>query len=420
MNEKLLHYIWQHRRYDVHGLATVKGEPLEVLSAGTINRDQGPDFLQARIRIGTTVWAGHVELHVRSSDWDRHRHTGDRNYENVVLHVVWIHDTTAGSLPVLELQGRVPLFLLDRFEELMAHTGFIPCESQIARVPALHWQGWKDRLLAERLQGKLVRIRGMLEKNQYHWEETAWWMTARHFGSLVNMDALEAMARSIPLRVLSKHRSQLIQLEALLFGQAGMLRARQGDDYYTLLRKEYRYLAGLYGLAPISIPVHFLRMRPVHFPSIRIAQLAALLQKEDRLFSFVKEQEKAGDLKKILEVVANDYWYYHYRFGQPSAFREKRPGDTLKDNVVINSFVPLLYAYGEYHQLPLLREKALQWLVQTPPENNRVLRQFRLLGVYPSSGYDSQALMELKQEYCDPKRCLDCGLGIYLLRTQAL
>lgn len=416
MNEKLLHYIWQFRHYNATGLATVSGEPVEVLSTGTYNRDQGPDFLQARIRLGSTFWAGHVELHVRSSDWDRHGHTGDRNYENVVLHVVWIHDGGRGPHPVLELQDRVPRHLLERFSSLMEHTGFIPCESRIAEVPALQWQHWKDRLVSERMESKEEKISVMLRENQYHWEATAWWMTARHFGSLVNMDALEAMAMSIPVTIIAKHRSSLLQLEALLFGQAGLLRARNGDEYYTLLRKEYRHLSGLYKLRPIQLPVHFLRMRPVNFPTVRIAQLAAFLHREDRIFTFIREQETVAGLKKGLRVTASDYWYYHYRFGESSAFMEKKTGEGMMDNLVVNSFAPILYTYGQYHQLPLYKERAFQWLVQTRPEENRVIRQFRALGIVPLHAYETQALLRLKQDYCDQKRCLECALGHSLLR----
>lgn len=417
MNEKLLFYIWQHRYYNAGELATVAGEPLEVLSAGTFNRDQGPDFLQARIRLGGTYWAGHIEIHVRSSDWERHGHTSDPNYENVILHVVWVHDTGSGPLPVLELQGRVPLHLLERFTALMGHSGFIPCESRIAEIPALQWQHWKDRLVSERLDGKLEKINAWLRNNQYHWEETAWWITARHFGSLVNMDAMEAMAKSIPVSVLSKHRASLLQLEALLFGQAGLLRARTGDEYYTKLRKEYRHLSGIYRLRPIHMPVLFLRMRPDNFPTVRIAQLAALLHREGRIFNCIRAHAELPDLICQLRISAGDYWFDHYRFGERSAYKEKRPGAGMMDSLVINSFAPLLFAYGRYHQLAHYRERAFRWLLQTPAEENRVIRGFREWGIVPLHAYESQALLQLKQDYCDQKRCLECGLGNYLLRS---
>lgn len=301
MNERLLQYIWQFQHFAAGELLTTAGEPVQVIQQGQFNTNQGPDFSSAKIKIGSTTWVGSVELHIRSSDWDKHKHQYDRNYDNVILHVVWEDDGWSYPVPVLELKGRVPGLLLNRYERLMDNAGFIPCAKNIDGISELSWTSWKDRLMAERLERKSALIHQFLEQNENHWEEATWWMTARNFGIKVNAEAFEAMARSLPVSLLAKQKHQLILLEALLMGQAGQLGDdKPADKYYTLLQREYRYQQIKYQLRPITIPVHFLRMRPGNFPTVRLAQLAVLLFQSASLFAKIKETRSLEEIKQFL------------------------------------------------------------------------------------------------------------------------
>lgn len=420
MNERLLHFIWQFQYFNRNELAAITGEPVQVYFAGHYNSNQGPDFSDAKIKIGKTTWAGTVELHVYSSDWKKHKHSGDENYDNVILHVVWEHNIEPGkepnNIPVLELKGRVSKILLQRYEELMNNASFIPCEKMIGAVREITWRSWKDRLLAERLMRKAQTAELMLQQNNYHWEETFWWMLAKNFGARVNAAAFEEMARSIPVNVLAKHKSQMQQLEALLFGQAGLLKEKHDDDYYKLLQREYKFLKEKYRLKPIHQPVHFLRMRPGNFPTIRLAQLAALIQNSAHLFSKIKETQQVKEVKKMFDVTANDYWHYHYRFGEKSALKKKNLGADMADNIIINTIAPVLFAYGSYHKEEKYKDKALKWLEKTASESNSITKGFANIGIESNNAFDSQALIELKNEYCSRKRCLECGVGNVLLK----
>jgi len=426
MTERLLQYIWQFRFYNTKNLQTTGGEPIRVLAPGRHNTDQGPDFSDARIRIGKATWAGTAELHIRTSDWKKHGHDDDPNYDNVILHVVWEDDSVIPGremkgkekgIPVLELKGRVPKHLLLRYDLLVQKGAFIPCERIIHVVKPLVWKSWKDRLLAERLVQKADLVKKFLDQNNGHWEETCWWLLARNFGIRVNADAFESMARSIPLTVLAKHKQQVQQVEALLFGQAGLLNKPVEGDYPVLLQKEYRFLSRKYGLRPISIPVYFLRMRPVNFPTIRLAQLAMLIVQSSHLFSKILETRTYKDLRQWFEVTANDYWHYHYRFDENSPYREKQLGEAMIDNLIINTVVPLLFAYGYYHGEQPYKDRALAWLERAAPENNQVTRGFAKLGVANKNAFDSQALLALKQGYCEHKNCLACHVGNAILRS---
>lgn len=324
MTERLLQYIWQFRHFNLSALQTAENESLSIIHPGTYNTNQGPDFLDARIMLGNTTWAGHIELHVLSSQWKAHGHGSDKNYDNVILHVVWEHDEDLQlPFPTLELQHRVPKLLLNKFAALMQHSGFIACETKAATIDSIIWQSWKARLLAERLADKSKLVESFLQENNYHWEETCWWLLARSFGAKVNTDAFEAMARSLPIAILAKHKHQLIQLEALILGQAGLLENDFNEKYPAMLQREYRFLQKKYGLAKISVQLHFLRMRPSNFPTVRLAQLAMLVHQSQNLFSKLKETTDIHELRKQFSVTANDYWHYHYLLDEESRFREK-------------------------------------------------------------------------------------------------
>lgn len=416
MTERLLQFIWQFQYFNQTELITISAESLKVIFPGQYNTNQGPDFLDAKIKLGKTTWAGSVELHLRTSDWKKHRHSGDKNYNNVILHVVWEDDGTGDKIPVLELKGRVSKLLLQRYKDLMEASSFIPCEKMIHSVKEITWRSWKDRLLAERLTRKASIAEAFLNQNNYHWEETFWWMLARNFGMKVNADAFEAVAKSVPVNILARHKSQIHQLEALLLGQAGLLEESFNDDYPNLLQREYKFLKEKYKLKPVHVPVHFLRMRPGNFPTIRLAQLAALVQNAAHLFSKIKEATSVKEVKTWFTETANDYWHYHYRFDKTSAFRKKELGHSMTDNIIINTICPVLFAYGSYHGEEKYKDKALKWLEKTAAESNSITKGFAKMGIENKNAFDSQALIELKNEYCSKKRCLDCGVGNALLK----
>jgi Protein of unknown function (DUF2851) len=418
MTEKLLQFIWRFQYFNRAQLQTTTGEPLLVVSPGTLNTHQGPDFLEARVRIGTTLLAGSIELHVKSSQWDQHGHSDDPNYKNVILHVVLENDRKEqGTIPVLELRDRISHLLTHRYEMLMQSAGFVPCERTLSTVRPLIWASLKDRMVAERLTRKTEQVFGFLNQNNFHWEETFWWMLARNFGIKVNTDAFQAIAQSIPVNLLAKHKNSIHQLEALLLGQAGLLNKTFEGQYPKLLQREYRFLSVKYGLKPVGIPVHFLRMRPGNFPTVRLAQLAMLVYTSSHLFSRVLETNTIQEVFHMFQVTANDYWHYHYIPDEPSGFKVKQLGKEMASNIIINTLAPCLFAYGLYHKEEKYKAKALHWLEQLEAEMNQITRTFKSLGVDLRSAFDSQALLELKKSYCDERHCLKCAIGASLLKT---
>jgi hypothetical protein len=420
MTERLLQYIWQFQHFNNSQLQTTDAQPIQVIQPGSFNTNQGPDFLNAKIKIADTLWAGSIEIHINTSDWQQHNHSNDKNYNNVILHVVWNDDLDLHlPFPALELQNRVSKLMLLKYDELMHGKQFIPCEDQIQQVNTIIISTWKERLLIERLQQKTIYIESLLQQNNYHWEETFWWMLARNFGIMINSDAFEKMAQSIPVNLLAKHKQQLQQLEALLMGQAGLLEKDFKEDYPAMLQKEYRFLKKKYRLNQIHSQIYFLRMRPANFPSIRLAQLAALIHQSEHLFSCIKETVNFSDLLKLFNVTANDYWHYHYLFDETSAFKKKILGKQMVQNILINTIVPVLYAYGFFNKNEQYKNKALQWMGMVAAESNSITKGYEILGMENKTAFDSQAWIQLKNEYCDKKRCLQCAIGNKILSPKA-
>lgn len=418
MTERLLQYIWQFQYFNRQPLRLASGETFQIIYPGRYNTNQGPDFLEAKIRIGSNLWVGHVELHIKTSDWYKHAHQLDRNYDNVILHVVWEHDLPLlkCSLPVFELCNCVPKLLLQQYEHWLHAPSFIPCASQANQVEEIIWLTWKERLLIERLQRKSSIIFSYLSENNHHWDETCWWLLARNFGITVNAEAFESVARSLPVTLLAKHRNQLHQLEALLLGQAGLLHDKFENDYAQQLQKEYQFLQTKYQLKPVCERVHFLRMRPTAFPTVRLAQLAMLVHTSAHLFSTIKETAALKDIQRLFSVTANNFWHHHYHFTGTGVYRPKRLGAHMINNIVINTVAPLLFSYGYMHKDPVYTERALQWLQELSSEKNRITAGFSQLCISNRNAFESQALIELKTQYCDKKRCLDCGVGNWLLK----
>ncbi len=421
MKEDLLQYIWQFQYFNNKALQTVSGEKIEIQLPGTLNTNQGPDFTGAKIRIGKTLWAGNVELHINSSDWNLHRHSSDGNFNNIILHVVWNHDVEIADsnnnhLQALELKERVSKVLLNKYRELMEATNFIPCENQVHQVNELTLTNWKQRLLAERLVAKSERVLAILKQTNFHWEETFWRLIAGNFGLKVNSPHFQKIAESLPVSILAKHKNSIHHLEALLFGQAGLLNKQFEEKYPVMLQKEFKFYKQKYKLQFIDAELFFLRMRPANFPTIRLAQLAGLIYNSEHLFSKIKEAKSIKAVKEMLDVTANDYWNYHYIFDEETEFKEKKLGDQMINNIMINTVVPVLFAYGIHHDEKTYRDKAISWLEEISAEKNSITKGFERLRFSNKNAFDSQALIQLKNEYCNKKFCLHCAIGNSLLK----
>jgi Protein of unknown function (DUF2851) len=417
MTEQLLQYIWQFQYFNLNDLATTEGERVTIINRGAHNKNQGPDFLKATIKIADATWVGNIELHINSSHWMDHQHSGDKNYKNIILHVVWKNDKKLDlPFPVLELQSRVSKLLLSRYNELMKTGTFIPCEKNIQQADQLTWMAWKERLLVERLQEKSGIVLQYLADSTNHWEEVFWWLLARNFGMKVNSDAFEKIARSISVNILAKHKNQVQQLEALLLGQAGLLQGDFTEPYIIMLQKEYAFLQKKYRLTAINIPVHQLRMRPSNFPSVRLAQLAMLVHNSSHLFSKIIAVESVKELRQLLNITANDFWHYHYVPGDASDYKEKKLGTQMVENILINTIAPVLFAYAQHTRENHYKNKVLQWLEQIPAEKNTITKGYAALGVPVKTALDSQALIQLKNNYCNQKRCLECAVGNKILK----
>lgn len=419
MNEHLLQFIWQHLYFNRDELSTIQLEPVQIISQGLLNTNQGPDFLHAKLLINNVTWAGTIELHLKTSDWQKHGHTNDEHYNNVILHVVYEHDeTNTSSVPILELKNRISTSLLQHYRQLMEQNNFVACENQLQQVNEIVWDSWKERIVAERLQQKNDHIQMILQQTNRHWEEAFWQLLARNFGGPLNAEAFEAVAQSLPVTLLAKHKNQIHQLEALLLGQAGLLPGEFKEDYPILLQKEYKFLQQKQQLKPVHQPIHFLRMRPSNFPTIRLAQLAMLIHQSNHLFSKVMEAKSIDAIRQMFSVTANDYWHYHYMLDEPSAFRKKQLGKTMVDNLLINTVIPLLFVYADEQHNERSKEKAIHWLQQMPKEKNSITQQWERAGAKHQSAFDSQALLYLKKNYCAAKRCLQCAVGNNILKKQ--
>lgn len=423
VTERLFQYIWQFQYFNKSNLQTVAGEPIEIIFPGELNKNQGPDFKQARIKIGNTLWAGEVEMHIKSSDWNKHHHASDNHYNKIILHVVWqndqlITDKSNNLLPTLELQGRVSYLLLNQYEIWMNQKHAIPCNKEIYNISQIVWQKWKERLLVERLQQKAAHIDKLLDATNQHWEEVFWQLLCRYFGASVNSESFEQIAVSLPINILAKHKNQLHQLEALLLGQAGLLDETFLEHYPLTLKREYNFLKAKYKLESIIKKPVFLRIRPISFPTIRLAQLAMLIHQSIHLFSTIKETGNIKDIYKLFSVQAGAFWNEHFLLTENSEHRVKKVGKQMIDIIIINVVVPVLFAYGKYMADDNLSEKALQWLEQVVAEKNSITKIFTVLRVENKTAFDSQALLQLRNHYCDKKRCLECAIGNTILKIR--
>lgn len=424
MTESFLHYIWQSQYFNKVDLFTTDGERLEIVKPGFQNTDAGPDFSHAKVNIGELAWSGHVEIHVQSSQWLQHQHTKDAAYDNVVLHVVYEHDTavcrTDGTpIPTLELKGRIDTALTLNYQQLMTQSSPIPCSSSFHRVADIVRLSMLDRAVVERLQMKAESVLTQLKKNNNDWEETCYQLLAKNFGFKVNSEPFLQLAEALPYKVILKHSSQPLQVQALLFGMAGFLEAGVNDEYFQTLRREFDLLTAKYQLDKKKVaPARwkFLRLRPANFPTLRLAQLATLLTQTRGIFSRIVESEQPAALRSLFEIELHPYWQHHYRFGRKSNSNISSLGTASIDNIIINTVAPLLAAYALHKDDVSYLDRAQALLNATEAEDNKIMRLWNDLQWTAKSAFDTQALLQLHNMYCVRRQCLNCAIGAAILK----
>ena len=424
MTEAFLHYIWQHQLLS-DGLTTTDGQPVVCHRAGELNHDSGPDFIGAHLKIGDVEWVGNVEVHIHSSDWKAHRHSQDPAYNNLLLHVVYEHDCEVrqqnGKVPLtLELKPYLHPSLVANYDVLMApDAGLgIPCAKQLPEVPQFVVSSSIERLVTERIETKSGTVRRLLEESRGDWEQTCYWLIARYFGGKVNALAFELLAKATDRRFLARWKDNPQRIEALLMGQAGLLEGFFEDDYPRRLQADYEAIRAGSQLQPIGGQLwKFYRMRPSSFPTIRISQFASLVSHSSNLFSTLLDTSDARQMEALFDQQASEYWNSHYQFDILSkTVRQKRVGRSQAQILIINAWVPLLFVYGSAHGQQHYKDQALNLLEQLPPEDNAIVRRWRQAGIEPQSAAASQALLQLENNYCQQRRCLECRIGYQILK----
>ena len=420
MKEDFLHYLWHSQKWGNLPLTSSAGDPIIVVHPGTPNTGEGPDFINGKMWIGDTLWAGDIELHLKASSWYHHRHHMDNQYDAVILHVVWEDDgevcyPSGRLVPCLELSQHISPQRIERYHKKFQNKPhWIPCEKLITQFPNFKWQNWKERLYIERLEEKTTLIDQLLKGNKNDWEGTLFQLLAKNFGLNRNGNVFLKWAQHLPFNVIRKSGFEPRKLEALFFGISGLLEGAMDIPYKKQLRGEYDYLKQKFGFKDIpGIKVNFSRLRPPNFPTIRLSQLAEFYTQNPRPFSQLIEAEQLTDLPWIREVGVSDFWKTHYTFDKESASSSKRLSQSFFELLLINTLIPMRFAYAQ-KQWGTTDEKILEWIQTLPAERNSITKGFSKLGVTLQSALDSQSLLQLKNYYCDKKRCLRCAIGFHL------
>ena len=439
MQEEFLLYLWKFRLFDCKNLVSTLGEPIEILKPGESNTDSGPDFFNARIKIGNTKWAGNVEVHIKTSDWEKHLHQKDKAYDNIILHVVYHADKklfrkSGEEIPTLELKERIPQNMYDKYKQFKSSKDWIPCGKQIASIDKFTLNNWLDRLIVERLEKKSTTISNSLKQNKNNWEETLYQTLARNFGQKINAEPFELLAKHLPISVLLKHKNNLLQIEALLFGVAGMLEvdsspkseSKNRDEYFVNLQREFKFLKNKFQLASIDSSLwKFMRLHPLNFPTIRISQFANLLFNTTHLFSKIIEEDSLKKVISLFHAKANEYWKTHYRFNKQAPLPSKLNVGTHANNrllgkdtiktIIINTIVPFLFVYGKEKGESIFCDRGIEFLEKLDAENNAIIKKWNSIGVSAKNAFETQGLLQLKNEYCSNIKCLECAIGVKLL-----
>ncbi|MBL7777420.1 MAG: DUF2851 family protein [Chitinophagales bacterium] len=423
LTEELLHFVWKFRLYRSTGLATTTGESIEVINPGTHNTHAGADFTDAKIKIGGTLWVGNIEIHPAADDWFAHGHHTDAGYNNTILHVVYspgkktAQKQNGTTLPVLVLNNAIPQELLSRYAQLLLQKKSVPCSALISQADKFTIQQTIERAVIERLQQKVQQIETRLQRYNNDWEQILFIQLARYLGASVNKDPMQWLAEKILVKTMAKHAGSLLQIEAMLFGTAGLLHPPYDDEYARTLQKEFMYLKRLHRLDALQgTEWKYLRLRPANFPTLRIAQLAALLQTQNFSFSKILDCTSVAEIENRLQPQVSEYWKTHYQFDKPSKQVRSSLGESMKQVIIINAIVPVLFAYGKYKQNDTYCDRALQLLEDCTPEGNSIIKQWNALGISTTNSYQTQGLLQLKNEHCDKFRCLQCGIGLKILK----
>jgi hypothetical protein len=421
MRENFLHYIWKHNKVNASKLLTTDQEALQVVFVGEHNHNTGPDFLNAQILIDEQLWAGNVEVHIKSSDWYIHRHELDKNYDNVILHVVWLHDAEVyrndnSTIPTLELKRFVNAITLSYYQKLFSkRSTWINCEHDFGSVDNLIINHWLERLYFERLERKYLEIEVMLKASKNNWEDVLFKMLTKNFGLKVNGAAFLSLANSFDFSLIQKLKSKSKTLEALFFGQAKLLQDKHQDAYHQELQNEYHFIKQKFSLSSQSVePLQFFRLRPSNFPTIRLSQLARLYNKDSNMFSKVIKAKTKDELYKIFNISTSKYWESHFTFGKTSNTRKKSITESFVNLLIINTIVPLQFSYAK-HQGKTIDDSALVLIQQISSEKNIIVDKYHHLRPVSKTALHSQALIQLKTEYCDKNKCLQCEIGNTLL-----
>ena len=424
MKEDLLHFIWKYKKYPINGLLTTYGEAVHVVSTGTHNHLSGPDFFNAQLELNQQLWAGNVEIHIKSSDWYAHNHQEDSNYDNVILHVVWEDDLSVfrkdgSQIPTLELKEYIPLKILDTYQNLfdIKNYKFINCENEFIKVDEFIRNNWLDRLFIERLEQKTITINKLLEVTNNDWEYVLFLMLLKTFGSKINGEIFMEIGKSIDFSIIRKLFNKPLEMESLLLGQANLLNGTdESDKYYNDLKREYAFLKHKYNLTPVFKSPEFFRLRPSNFPTIRIAQLSTIYVKNNNLFHLLIEKDESIFFE-ILNAGISHYWEDHFNFGKISKKSKKRISNSFLDLLMINTIIPLKFAFQRYKG-NVDNDALLKIMSDIKKEENSIISKFGKLGVTIKSAKDSQTYLQLYNNYCIKDKCLDCAVGASLMNIK--
>ncbi|SFA75156.1 Protein of unknown function [Flavobacterium swingsii] len=422
MKEDFLHYIWQYKKFDFANLKTTSGENLSIFNVGNFTQLAGPDFFNAQIEIDNQKWAGNIEIHIKSSDWYVHNHERDENYDSVILHVVWEHDAAIfrkdnSEIPVLEIKKYVSPILIHQYEKLRTTKSWIYCENEIKTIPDFVFKNWQERLFFERLERKSNPIEILLLENKNDWEATFFCFLAKNFGLNTNGESFFKVAQSIPFSIIRKESFEVENLEAILFGRANLLEHDKEDNYFKDLKQRWEYIQNKYQLENIFInSVQFFKHRPDNFPTIRLSQLANLYHTHQNLFSKVISAKNIEELHQIFNVSVTEYWQIHYNFDKISPKKAKSLSKSFVDLLIINTIIPFRFAY-EKSLGKETSEENIQFLEQITSEKNAIIDKFKSVGITSKNAFESQSLLQLKNEYCNKNKCLQCVVGLELLKN---
>lgn len=423
MKEDFLHYLWKFKKFDTLNLKTFNREEITIINVGQYLELAGPDFFNAQITIGNQKWAGNVEIHLKSSDWYVHHHERDESYKNVILHVVWEHDTEIfrknnTEIPVLELKKYVDAVTISNYQSLISPKSWIFCEKQIQEIDEFVFKNWQERLFFERLERKSKPIFDLLEQTNQDWEAVLFCFLAKNFGLNTNGEIFFKIAQTIPFSVIRKESFEVENLEALIFGTAGLLDSEKEDNYFKDLKFRYFYLLHKYQLDKTYVePVQFFKHRPDNFPTIRLSQFANLYHSQQNLFSRINTLNSLKSCYDLFQVSASEYWLNHYQFDKESPKKKKSLSKSFIDLIVINTIIPLQFAFAK-SQAKEIYEDLIRLLNEVAPEKNAVIDKFNSFGIVSKSAFETQSLLQLKNEYCNKSKCLECSVGIELLKKQ--